>query len=237
MNPWNTKKATARRRWIEVALWSAGLSLLAAYAAARAWSSYASNEGIDAMREARAVHAAQSNTVRAVDPHNPSRRAVLARALPQRAIEPDMTAWSKARRSAYQAAQSHSLVPDAVLRIPSLRLEVPVYAGTSPEVLNRGAGWIEGTAAPGDHGNFGVAAHRDGFFRPLERIKLNDEIMIETVQDTQRYRVTAIRVVAPQEIEVLANTARPTMTLVTCYPFHFVGAAPKRFIVRAEIVQ
>lgn len=236
MNLRNTKKAMAPARWIEVALWVTGLSLLAAYAATRAWSSYASNEGIDAMREARAVHVTQSQSAELTEPHGPSAAAIRP-LLPRRAIEPDMTTWSKARQAAYRVAHASTLVPHAVLRIPSLRLEVPVYAGTSPEVLNRGAGWIEGTAAPGPDGNVGVAAHRDGFFRPLERIKLNDEIIVETVQDTQRYRVTEIRVVAPQEIEVLANTARPTVTLVTCYPFHFVGAAPQRFIVRAEIAQ
>ena len=88
---------------------------------------------------------------------------------------------------------------------------------------------------PGDgDGNIGIAAHRDGFFRPLQGIKSGADVYIDTVQSSRRYRVTQVSVVAPQNVAVLADTARPTVTLVTCYPFHFVGAAPQRFIVRAE---
>lgn len=126
--------------------------------------------------------------------------------------------------------------PRAVLRVPSLRLEVPVYAGTSTGVLNRGAGLIEGTALPGsDDGNIGIAAHRDSFFRSLQDVRPGAQLYIDTVQSTRRYRVTSISVVAPQDVAVLADTVGPSVTLVTCYPFHFVGAAPQRFIVRAEI--
>lgn len=126
--------------------------------------------------------------------------------------------------------------PRAILRIPSLRLEAPVYAGTSTAVLNRGAGLIEGTAWPGsDDGNIGIAAHRDSFFRPLQDVRRGADLYIDTVQSTRRYTVTSISVVEPRDVAVLADTGRPSVTLVTCYPFHYVGAAPQRFIVRAEL--
>lgn len=175
------------------------------------------------MREARAMHAAGSSA-RYDDIKLPH------------ALAPDMTTWSKSRREAYQDSIVDPRVPNAVLRIPSLRLEVPIYAGTSAAVLNRGAGLIEGTAQPGDDGNIGIAAHRDGFFRSLEGIQAGAELYIDTVESTRRYRVSDVRVVMPQDVGVLANTTEPTVTLVTCYPFHFVGAAPRRFIVRAEFI-
>lgn len=220
-----------RRRSIEVSLWVAGLSFLAAYGAVRAWSGYASHQGIVAMREARAIHAAESRESLDVN----MEAALAAQTAPPRAIAPDMTTWSNARRAAYQGSAVGPPVPRAVLRIPSLSLEVPIYEGTSAALLNRGAGFIEGTALPGDDGNIGIAAHRDGFFRPLQHIGAGADLFIDTVQSTQRYRVTDVRVVAPTNVAVLENTVRPTVTLVTCYPFYFVGAAPQRFIVRAEI--
>ena len=149
-------------------------------------------------------------------------------------------------RAAYtiESTPSHQLTPRAinatfpraVLRIPSLRLEAPVYAGTSTAVLNRGAGLIEGTAWPGsDDGNIGIAAHRDSFFRPLQDVRHGADLYIDTVQSTRRYTVTSISVVEPRDVAVLAHTGQASVTLVTCYPFHYVGAAPKRFIVRAEL--
>jgi LPXTG-site transpeptidase (sortase) family protein len=220
-----------RRRSIEVCLWVAGLSLLAAYGAVRAWSGYASHQGIVAMREARAIHAAESR-----EPLDLNMRAALVtQAAQPRAIAPDMTTWSNARRAAYRESAIDPFAPRAVLRIPSLSLEVPIYEGTSAAVLNRGAGLIEGTALPGADGNIGIAAHRDGFFRPLQRIGAGADLFIDTVQGTRRYRVTDVRVVEPRNVAVLAETVRPTVTLVTCYPFYFVGAAPQRFIVRAEM--
>lgn len=217
------------QRRIEVFLWVTGLSLLAGYAGMRAWSGYASHQGIVAMREARAVHAAELS-----EPHDDIEVPVVTQAVPARAFAPDMTTWSTARRVAYRDSVADPRVPHAVLRIPSLRLEVPIYAGTSTAALNRGAGLIEGTAAPGETGNIGLAAHRDGFFRSLQGISAGADVYIDTVQSTRRYRVTDFRVVAPRDVAVLADTARPSVTLVTCYPFYFVGAAPQRFIVRAE---
>jgi sortase A len=95
---------------------------------------------------------------------------------------------------------------------------------------------IEGTALPtSGEGNIGIAGHRDTFFRALQGIRAGDELYLDTVNSTRRYRVTRISVVTPRDVSVLDATLHPSMTLVTCYPFHFVGAAPQRFIVRAEI--
>lgn len=220
-------------RWIEASLWVTGLSFLAAYGAARAWSGYASHQGILAMREARAMHVAELS-----ERHGETDVSVATQTVTSHAAAPDMTTWSKARRDSYLDSVVDPSVPNAVLRIPSLGLEVPVYAGTSTATLNRGAGLIEGTALPGgDGGNIGIAAHRDGFFRSLQGIQSGADIYVDTIQSSRRYRVTDVRVVVPQNLAVLADTARPTVTLVTCYPFHFVGRAPQRFIVRAEGVQ
>jgi sortase A len=94
-------------------------------------------------------------------------------------------------------------------------------------------GHIPGTGLPGQVGNVGLAGHRDTFFRPLENIRKNDAIDVDTGQGTLRYLVTATEIVSPRDVGVLKASAGKTLTLVTCYPFYYVGSAPKRFIVRA----
>lgn len=124
----------------------------------------------------------------------------------------------------------------AVLRIPGIELEVPVSYGTDEQVLRRGAGVIEGAAFPGSNGNVAIAAHRDTHFRGLKDLELGDVIELEMPDRTQAYIVTSLSVVEPTDVYVLAETGKPVLTLVTCYPFYFVGHAPQRFIVRAEAV-
>jgi sortase A len=97
-------------------------------------------------------------------------------------------------------------------------------------------GHIPGTALPGEDGNIVLAAHRDTFFRPLRNIQKGDEIALTTWNGAFRYRVESIQVVGPDDVGVLQPTSLPTLTLVTCYPFYFVGSAPKRFIVRAGLI-
>jgi sortase A len=125
-------------------------------------------------------------------------------------------------------------MPAAVLRIDRIGLEVPVHPGTGEDVLVRGAGLIEGTAAPGSDGNVGIAAHRDRQFRRLGELVVGDRIRLESADRDRTYRVTRTSIVEPHEVGVLDPTSSPALTLVTCYPFRFVGAAPQRFIVRAE---
>jgi sortase A len=119
------------------------------------------------------------------------------------------------------------------IAIPRLDVSTIVLEGVSSTTLLRGAGHIPETALPGDRGNVGIAAHRDSFFRALQDIRKNDTIRLETLEGTFRYRVDWTRIVNPEEIAVLDDTGAPALTLVTCYPFSYVGSAPQRFIVRA----
>ena len=147
---------------------------------------------------------------------------------------PDQSAWSASRIAAYHEANPGT--PLAVLRVPSAGIEVPVFSDTSERNLNRGAGAIEGTAAPGSDGNAGIAAHRDGYFRGLKDVVLGDEIEVEYRGGMRRYRITDLAVVEPTDVSSLHPTDDASLTLVTCYPFYFVGSAPQRYIVRAVAI-
>ena len=118
--------------------------------------------------------------------------------------------------------------------ISRLGISVIVMEGDSEEVLRRAAGHIVGTALPGQPGNVGIAAHRDSFFRPLRNIKAGDVITLTTPGGEFRYRVASTSIVRPDDVTVLDSDRHEILTLVTCYPFYFVGPAPDRFIVRAE---
>jgi sortase A len=139
--------------------------------------------------------------------------------------------------------EPHETQPRAAIRpgdilgrldIPRLGLSVAVLQGTSSRMLRLGAGHIEGTALPGESGNSGIAAHRDTFFRGLRDIHKADEIQFQTSTGLSHYAVDWARVVAPDDLSVLAPSAESALTLVTCYPFYLVGPAPKRFVVRAH---
>jgi sortase A len=120
------------------------------------------------------------------------------------------------------------------LDIPRLGLSVAVLQGTGSRMLRLGTGHIEGTPLPGEAGNSGIAGHRDTFFRALRNIRDNDEIQFQTATGLSRYAVDWVKVVAPDDLSVLAPSSESALTLVTCYPFYFVGPAPERFIVRAR---
>jgi sortase A len=124
----------------------------------------------------------------------------------------------------------------AMLEIPRLGLSTIVVEGAEEPELKLGSGHIRGTSLPGNGGNVAVAGHRDTIFRPLRLIRANDTIKVITHQQEYQYKVVSTRIVGPHDIQVLYPTGRETLTLVTCYPFDFVGAAPKRFIVRADCV-
>ena len=123
-----------------------------------------------------------------------------------------------------------------MIEIPAVGLATRVLEGSNARTLRLAVGHIPGTALPGPSGNVGLAGHRDTFFRPLRRIKVGDEIRFTTVAGTYKYRVISLRIVLPNAIEVLNDTRLPTLTLVTCYPFDFIGTAPRRLIVHAEMV-
>jgi sortase A len=121
------------------------------------------------------------------------------------------------------------------LSIPSLGLSTTVLEGTDDETMRRGSGHIEDTPFPGEPGNVGIAGHRDTVFRPLKRVKAGDALELTTADRVYHYRITNAFIVDPQDVYVLDPTDRPTLTLVTCYPFEFIGHAPRRFIVRGEL--
>lgn len=195
-------------RRIETALWLIGLLCLAVYGVAR-------------MQSARAQQSAI---------------AVLEAQWQQGALTgPDLSLWSAQRIAAYEQSQAaaDALSPRALLSIPSVDVRVAVFEGTSERTLNLGAGRVMGTAEFGATGNLAIAGHRDGFFRGLKDIAIDDEVSLRHGGATEIYRVTEIFVVDPDAVYVLEPTQDATLTLVTCYPFYFVGHAPQRFIVRA----
>ena len=121
------------------------------------------------------------------------------------------------------------------IEIPRLGVSAVIKAGSDARTLRLAVGYIPGTALPGDRGNFGLAGHRDTFFRKLRDINPDDEIRIVTTDGVFRYYVQRTSVVMPQDVWVLDPTNYPALTLVTCYPFWYVGSAPQRFVVRAAL--
>jgi sortase A len=122
------------------------------------------------------------------------------------------------------------------LEIPRLNLAVMVREGADEGTLSRAVGHIPGTALPGNVGNVGLAGHRDTFFRALRNIRDDDTIELQTTAGTYRYIVKSTRIVTPRDVSVLEASGGATLTLVTCYPFYYVGSAPQRFIVRAALM-
>jgi sortase A len=120
--------------------------------------------------------------------------------------------------------------------IARLGLSLVVMEGTSARTLRHALGHIEGTSLFGDHGNIGLSGHRDTLFRPLKDIRQGDVIVATTPVGEYRYRVVSTKIVSPENTSVLDSDGSDILTLVTCYPFYFVGPAPNRFIVRAERV-
>ena len=148
----------------------------------------------------------------------------------------DFSLWSPKRIDLYKASLAeHFDQPLAILRVDKIRLEVPVFEGTSDLVLNHGVGRIAGTSPIGDAGNVGIAGHRDGFFRGLKDVAVGDTMQLQTASGTQTYTIDSIKLVAKDDVSVLENEPTPAITLVTCFPFYFVGSAPKRYIVHASL--
>jgi sortase A len=144
-----------------------------------------------------------------------------------------------AKFDANNATKAGSIIPVdaplAVLRIPKINLEVPVFNGTDDLTLNRGVGRIVGTAQVGAGGNLGIAGHRDSFFRGLKDVAKGDVIELARAEQTDVYVIDGIQTAKPEDVSVLKSTPKPSLTLVTCFPFHYVGSAPKRYIVRASL--
>jgi len=122
------------------------------------------------------------------------------------------------------------------LEAPSVKLSTVVLEGSDDGTLSRGSGHIEDTPMPGHPGNVGIAGHRDTTFRALRNIHVGDPLDFKTADRVYRYRISKTMIVGPDDVYVLDPTAEPALTLVTCYPFEFIGHAPRRFIVRADLI-
>jgi sortase A len=122
------------------------------------------------------------------------------------------------------------------LEAPSVKMSAAVLEGSDDATLSRGAGHIEDTPFPGQAGNVGIAGHRDTVFRPLRNIQVGDSLQLRTADALYRYKISKTLIVGPDDVYVLDPTAKPTLTLVTCFPFEYIGHAPKRFIVQAQLM-
>lgn len=197
---------------LEITLWIVGATLIALFFGAQAWGEIERQRDVAAFVQAQ--HLASTPDATLAQPVSDASPEIAPVTVP----------------STWQAQADTAL---AILRIPGIALEVPVNFGTEELVLLRGAGLVEGTALPGSNGNVAIAAHRDTYFRALKDLALGDRIELVMLDRTLTYVVTDLSVVEPTDVHVLDDTGEPVLTLVTCYPFYFVGNAPQRFIVRA----
>lgn len=201
----------SRVRGLERVLWVAGIALVATWAGVRAWGAWSAKRDVALFQSAQPVAMAEA---------------------PLTGV--DTSLWSEARIRHYRESLTREAGPAiAVLRIAKIGLEVPVLEGTDELTLDRGVGHIEGTDVPGGRGNVGIAGHRDGFFRGLKDLGAGDLIELRAPSGSLTYVVADARIVGPEEVAVLDPTELPSITLVTCYPFYFVGPAPQRYVVRA----
>ena len=149
--------------------------------------------------------------------------------------EPDTSLWNAKRITDYEESlEVDSAPPLGILTIDKLDIRVPIYNGTSELSLNKGAGRIKGMARMDEDGNLGISGHRDGYFRVLKDIQVGDEIEVQSTTGVQAYQVSSIDIVPKSDVSVLVKSDEKMLTLVTCYPFYFVGNAPKRYIVKAS---
>jgi len=148
--------------------------------------------------------------------------------------EPDTSLWNAKRITDYEETLKVNTAPPlGIFTIEKLNLQVPIYNGTDEFYLNRGLGRIKGMAKMDEAGNLGISGHRDGFFRVLKDIEVGDDIEIQTTQGVESYAVTSVTIIPKSDTSILEPTSEKTLTIVTCYPFYFVGHAPERYIVKA----
>jgi sortase A len=208
------------RTYLQRLLLLVGFALLAFYAAARLHELILSRVGMRHFEDQRSATLTQ--------------RAEEKRVVQTPTSPPDFVSWSEQRIHKYAESLSKQVAPPlAVIRIDRVHVEAPVLEGTDDLTLNRGVGHIGGTAIFGENGNIGIAGHRDGFFRGLKNIRVGDRIDLEEPGRIETYVVEHLEIVDPDNVSVLRSSSKPALTLVTCYPFYFIGAAPRRFIVHA----
>jgi len=222
---------------LEVLLWVSGSLLLSIFAAHLALAEYHRIQGIESFNEQISIDPIDISVVAPIEAVEQVATARVQTPILEHDVSTaDQTLWSAGRIRSFAA----SLVEKpgdilAVFSIPRLDLEVPVYDGASDLHMDLGVARIEGTAMPGRGSNMGIAGHRDGFFRVLKDIRFGDELIVKTASGNRIYTVQQTMIVEPTVVNVLDDTDQEAITLVTCYPFYFVGHAPERFIVRAVL--
>ena len=205
-------------RQLELLLLVVGVLMLALYVASRVHSAALSNA------ELQSFKTQQSESVAG------------PRGVDLSTAAPDFSLWAEKRVKSYQESLASRCSPAiGILRIPKINVEVPVLEGTDDLILNRGVGHVNGTALPGENGNVAIAGHRDGFFRGLKDVVVGDKIELITLQQTETYIIDRITIVEPTDVSVLQPRSHSSLTLITCYPFYFIGSAPQRYIVQAFI--
>ena len=216
------KQIKRKLGWVEAAFYAGGVALLAVFFMIRFDAEQQREEGIEEFREKLATQ---------LEVQNPDTGESMLASV----AEPDFETWNRKRIDAYEKSlEADSSPPIGILTIGTLNIQGPVFNGTDEIDLNRGVGRVLGTAAIDDSsGNLAIAGHRDGFFRPLKDISVGDSIELQTTRGTVSYEVSSITIVDASEVSVLWPTPERTLTLVTCYPFYYVGHAPKRYIVKA----
>lgn len=208
--------------WLEASLFISGVALVAVFIQVRASSELQRAEGVQAFLNADRSQVQIQN----LSTGDSSFAEITS---------PDTELWSAQRVVDYEnSLQSGTDMPEAVLTIEKLGIQVPVYNGANDLNLDRGVARIKGTGTIDGQGNLGIAGHRDGFFRALKDIAVGDGIELQTTRGIVNYTVSSMEIVDPSDVSVLGPTTNSTITLVTCYPFYYVGHAPKRFIVKAE---
>jgi sortase A len=218
-SPAGRKDHDQLRIWIERLLLVLGFALLVIYGAARLDSFFSSRTALNKFSAIAALSTSTSDDV--AEAVSPSRV--------------DFSLWDGHREQAYEGNPNKlSGAPLAVLRIAKIGLEVPLLDGTDGLTLNHAVGRISGTARPGEPGNIGIAGHRDGFFRGLKDIGIGDTIDLKAPQGTTTYAVDDVNIVSPNDVSVLGPRPAPSLTLITCYPFYFIGSAPQRYVVHAS---
>ena len=227
---------------LEIACWVAGTVMVTLYFGARTVGEIEREQGIDAFAHAQARAAEVPANPRFVTPGpfdwSDAELPTVPAAYTSVSVVQDWMSFPADSGATFldlpvEVPAGADSMPIALLSIARVGLQVPVFPDTSERNLNRGAGWVEGTAAPDDGGNMAIAAHRDGYFRVLKDVELGDVLVLESMTREQNYRVTEISIVDPGDTSPLFASDTAVVTLVTCYPFYFVGHAPQRYIVRA----
>ena len=224
-------------RIVELMAWIVGVVLLAIWVGFKLHAYLGSRADIESFEQARgAVRSPTAPTTAVVATSEP--QPTKPRPTLSVTTDVDYSLWAEGRIKEYEESlHTETEAPLAIFRTPELDLEVAVLEGTSDLVLNRGVGRIEGTAGIDEVGNLGIAGHRDGFFRGLKDIDRGDTMELETLSKIRTYVIDDISIVSPEDVYVLAPSAEPRITLVTCYPFYFVGKAPLRYIVHGREIR